>query len=51
MNVAYKVYTQEGVLAFWTGFGAFFGRTAPHSMIVLLSTEPIVQMYRKLNGY
>jgi len=46
--MAYNIYSKEGIFAFWTGFGAYFGRTAPHAMIILLSTEPIVAGYRKL---
>eukprot|EP00606_Chrysophyceae_sp_TOSAG23-5_P001023 GSChrysophyteH2.ASY1.ANO1.118.1 assembled CDS len=32
---------QEGPLAFWTGFGAYYMRTAPHSMIILMAGAPI----------
>jgi solute carrier family 25 oxoglutarate transporter 11 len=35
----------EGPLAFWTGFGAYYGRTAPHAMIILLSLEQINKLY------
>lgn len=38
----------EGPLAFWTGFGAYYGRCAPHAMIILLSTEKITLVYRKI---
>jgi solute carrier family 25 oxoglutarate transporter 11 len=48
VTMAYNIYSKEGIFAFWTGFGAYFGRTAPHAMIILLSTEPIVAGYRKL---
>ncbi len=37
----------EGPLAFWTGFGAYYMRTAPHSMIILMSAEPIKNAYKK----
>ena len=50
LKVALDIYTKEGILAFWTGFGAYFGRTAPHAMIILLSTEPIVNAYRSVLG-
>jgi solute carrier family 25 oxoglutarate transporter 11 len=40
----------EGPLAFWTGFGAYYMRTAPHAMIILMSTEPIVAAYRASLG-
>jgi solute carrier family 25 oxoglutarate transporter 11 len=41
-----KILRNEGPLAFWTGFGAYYGRCAPHSMIILLTTESITQYYR-----
>ena len=40
----------EGFLAFWTGFGAYYMRTAPHAMIILLSITPITEAYRKAVG-
>ena len=42
-----KIYTQEGVLAFWTGFGAYYMRTAPHAMIILMTTQPITDHYKR----
>ena len=42
------ILRKEGVLAFWTGFGAYYGRCAPHSMIILLTTEKITAIYRKV---
>jgi len=36
----------EGPMAFWTGFGAYYMRTAPHAMIILMSTEPIRNAYK-----
>mgnify|MGYP005990796565 CR=1 FL=1 len=38
----------EGPMAFWTGFGAYYMRTAPHAMIILMSTEPIRNAYKDL---
>lgn len=40
------VLRKEGVLAFWTGFGAYYGRCAPHASIILLSIEGITRLYR-----
>mmetsp|Transcript_30177 Transcript_30177/g.39756 ORF Transcript_30177/g.39756 Transcript_30177/m.39756 type:complete len:306 (+) Transcript_30177:210-1127(+) len=44
---AMYIYRREGVLAFWTGFGAYYGRCAPHAMIILMSMESIKRSYRK----
>ena len=41
-----QTFTKEGPLAFWTGFGAYYMRTAPHSMIILISSESITKAYR-----
>ena len=40
-----KILRQEGVLAFWNGFGAFYFRCAPHAMIILLTREKIMSAY------
>jgi solute carrier family 25 oxoglutarate transporter 11 len=45
-----QVLTKEGPLSFWTGFGAYYMRTAPHAMIILMSTQPITQAYRNAFG-
>jgi solute carrier family 25 (mitochondrial oxoglutarate transporter), member 11 len=37
----------EGPFAFWTGFGAYYMRTAPHSMIILMAGEPIRRAYNE----
>lgn len=42
-----QVLRQEGILSFWTGFGAYYLRTAPHAMIILLSTAPITVLYKQ----
>ena len=41
-----KIYQKEGVAGFFTGFSAYYGRCAPHAMIILLSIESITQAYR-----
>jgi len=47
LDCAGKVAAVEGPLAFWTGFGAYYGRTAPHAMIILLSLEQINKLYTR----
>ena len=48
LHAGTSILTKEGPLAFWTGFGAYYGRCAPHSMIILLSSEKITDVYRKI---
>jgi solute carrier family 25 oxoglutarate transporter 11 len=43
-----RIYTEEGLLSFWTGFGAYYMRTAPHAMIILLTIGPLTNMYKKI---
>ncbi|CAK9041419.1 Putative mitochondrial 2-oxoglutarate/malate carrier protein (OGCP) (Mitochondrial carrier 33) [Durusdinium trenchii] len=50
VDCASKILRNEGVLAFWTGFGAYYGRCAPHAMIILLSVEQITAVYRRTFG-
>lgn len=45
-----KVLKNEGFFAFWTGFSAYYLRTAPHSMIILLSQQPITKLYQNAFG-
>lgn len=45
-----QTLTKEGPLAFWTGFGAYYMRTAPHAMIILMSTQPVTETYRSALG-
>jgi solute carrier family 25 oxoglutarate transporter 11 len=40
------ILTKEGPLAFWTGFGAYYMRCAPHSMMILMLTDPLTSAYR-----
>lgn len=42
-----QIFKKEGVAGFFTGFSAYYGRCAPHAMIILLSIESITQAYRK----
>jgi len=46
LDCARKIAAQEGVLSFWSGFGAYYGRTAPHAMIILISMEQLNKAYK-----
>ncbi len=46
IDAATKILATEGLLAFWTGFGAYYMRTAPHAIIILMTTEPITNAYK-----
>ena len=48
VDCATKVMTKEGPLAFWTGFGAYYGRCAPHAMIILLSIDEVKKVYASI---
>jgi len=45
-DCAVKIFKNEGIAGFWGGFSAYYGRCAPHAMIILLSIESITQAYR-----
>lgn len=47
MDCAMKIAAKEGPLGFFGGFTAYYGRCAPHAMIILLSIESITNTYRK----
>lgn len=47
-DCARQLLKKEGFFAFWTGFSAYYGRCAPHAMIILLSIEGVTAQYRKL---
>jgi solute carrier family 25 (mitochondrial oxoglutarate transporter), member 11 len=47
-DCARQLLQKEGFFAFWTGFSAYYGRCAPHAMIILLSVEGITAQYRRL---
>lgn len=42
-----KILAREGFLKFWTGFGAYYFRCAPHAMIILLTRENIRIKYKE----
>lgn len=48
MDCSLAVLRKEGVLAFWTGFPAYYGRCAPHAMIILMTIEQITAIYKRL---
>ena len=45
-DVFLQTLTKEGPFAFWTGFSAYYMRCAPHSMLILMLTDPITDAYR-----
>lgn len=47
IDCAGQLLQKEGFFAFWTGFSAYYGRCAPHAMIILLSIEGITKQYRR----
>lgn len=49
-DCAIKIFKNEGVKGFFSGFSAYYGRCAPHAMIILLSIESITQGYRSAFG-
>lgn len=46
MDCITKIVQKEGPLGFYNGFSAYYGRCAPHAMIVLLSKDSITKAYR-----
>ena len=40
-DCASAILRKEGILAFWTGFPAYYARCAPHAMIILLTIEQV----------
>ena len=47
VDCAVKIARTEGPMGFFSGFSAYYGRCAPHAMIILLSIESITNLYRK----
>ena len=46
MDCSVKILRSEGPLGFFSGFSAYYGRCAPHAMIILLSIETITNAYK-----
>lgn len=51
VDATVQIVKQEGIVGLYSGFSAYYGRCAPHAMIVLLCTESITSGYRKAWGY
>jgi solute carrier family 25 (mitochondrial oxoglutarate transporter), member 11 len=47
MDCAMQIFSKEGPKGFFVGFSAYYGRCAPHAMIILLSIESITKMYKE----
>ena len=47
-DCAIKIFKSDGPKGFFAGFSAYYGRCAPHAMIILLSIESITQGYKKI---
>lgn len=45
-DCAMKIVRADGPKGLFAGFSAYYGRCAPHAMIILLSIESITQAYR-----
>lgn len=50
VDVFTQTLKKEGPLAFWTGFGAYYGRCAPHAMIILMTSERVKVAYECMFG-
>lgn len=48
VDCAVKIFKADGPAGFYAGFSAYYGRCAPHAMIILLSIESITQGYRNM---
>jgi solute carrier family 25 oxoglutarate transporter 11 len=47
LDCAVKIAKTDGPRGFFAGFSAYYGRCAPHAMIILLSIESITQAYQR----
>lgn len=47
VDCAANILKHEGAGKFYTGFLAYYGRTAPHAMIILVSMEYLNTAYKK----
>jgi len=48
MDCSLSILRKEGILAFWTGFPAYYGRCAPHAMIILMTIEQVTALYKRV---
>ena len=46
LDCSMQILRNEGPMGFFAGFSAYYGRCAPHAMIILLSIESITELYR-----
>mmetsp|Transcript_22182 Transcript_22182/g.53747 ORF Transcript_22182/g.53747 Transcript_22182/m.53747 type:complete len:315 (+) Transcript_22182:158-1102(+) len=49
-DCAVQIFKKDGPKGFFSGFSAYYGRCAPHAMIILLSIESITTGYRNTFG-
>lgn len=47
LDCSMKIAQQEGLRGFFSGFSAYYGRCAPHAMIILMSIESITSLYQQ----
>ena len=45
VDCASYIARNEGILGFWRGFTAYYLRCAPHTMLVLLTRDAIMDAY------
>lgn len=50
LDCATQIAKKEGPSGFFAGFSAYYGRCAPHAMIILMSIESITKFYRDTFG-
>ena len=50
LDCAGKIVANEGAKKLYTGFGAYYLRTAPHAMIILVSMESLNGAYKRAFG-
>ena len=46
-DCAVKIFKSDGPMGFFAGFSAYYGRCAPHAMIILTSIEGITNAYKR----
>lgn len=46
-----KIMRTEGATTFWRGFSAYYARTAPHAMIILIALDQFNKSYSSFFGF
>ncbi len=46
IDCSVQIFKKEGPMGFFSSFSAYYGRCAPHAMIILLSIESITNAYK-----